>query len=85
MRNKPNSSSQPVAIPSAFAPKVNNFAPPPRRTVGADASGASAPPAPPARRQPTPEPEPEPEEEVPAGEWAEVLYDYSSGVCRWPV
>lgn len=79
MRNKPNPSPQPLAVPAAFAPKVNNFAPPPRRTVSTDTPGA---PAPPVRRQPTTEPEPEPEEEAPAGEWAEVLYDYSSGVCR---
>jgi hypothetical protein len=79
--NKPKAAPQPLAVPSAFAPKANSFAPPPRRAVSTDAPVAPvAPPAPPVRRQLTPELEPE--EEAPAGEWAEVLYDFSSEVCR---
>ncbi|EPQ59681.1 hypothetical protein GLOTRDRAFT_109808 [Gloeophyllum trabeum ATCC 11539] len=51
--------------PPAFAPRRNNFAPPPRR------AGSEEPPH-------APQPEPEPEEEEAQGEWAEALYDYSS-------
>ncbi|KAF9242922.1 SH3 domain-containing protein [Melanogaster broomeanus] len=58
-------SMQPV--PPAFPPPKNNFAPPPTSRT---ASPAPPPPAP--RRQVIPE-----AEEL-QGEWAEVLYDYSS-------
>jgi abl interactor 2 len=60
----------PVHTPPAFVPKkvISTFAPPPVRRV-------SASPAP-----PVPEPEPEEAEEEEVGEWAEVLYDYTSQV-----
>ncbi|KAF9224400.1 SH3-domain-containing protein [Gyrodon lividus] len=66
----------PVAsIPSAFSSPRNNFGPPPVRRVTSEASSGIAPPAPTfPRRQLAPEPEPE----EPQGEWADVLYDYSS-------
>ncbi|KAH9483093.1 Protein csh3 [Psilocybe cubensis] len=83
LRSKPASPPQ-VAVPPAFAPRQNNFAPPPRRTSSSTSTptpdpAAATPPPPPAPRfqQPKYE-EPEPEPEV-HGEWAEALYDYNSG------
>ncbi|PPQ76276.1 hypothetical protein CVT26_009713 [Gymnopilus dilepis] len=76
LHNKP-ATPTPPSIPSAFAPRQNNFSPPPARRAGStNSESAPAPPPPPPRSQPEPEPEPE-EEEV--GEWAEALYDYDSG------
>jgi hypothetical protein len=67
-----------VAIPPAFQPpKAASFGPPPTRRTMSETSNAE----PSAARSPPPTLprraiEPEPEE--PQGEWAEVLYDYSS-------
>jgi len=83
LRNKPASPPQ-VAVPPAFAPKQNNFGPPPRRGVSSSGTApdpAATPPPPAPRYQPRHE-EPEPEEEEEegeAGEWAEALYEYNSG------
>jgi len=64
-----------VAAPPAFAPRQNNFNPPPSRRAGSTSSVTPEPaPSPPPRFQPEPGPE---EEET--GEWAEALYDYDSG------
>jgi abl interactor 2 len=79
---KPTPSVAPPA-PSAFSGKKNTFAPPPVRRMASDSSSATgAPPTPPFRKiAPPPEPEPEEEEEEEdVGEWADVLYDYSSNV-----
>ncbi|OAX40608.1 hypothetical protein K503DRAFT_768446 [Rhizopogon vinicolor AM-OR11-026] len=68
-----------VSIPPAFPQPKNNFGPPPVRRATSEANAAensnskSPPPSLPRRQA---EPEPEPEE--PQGEWADVLYDYSS-------
>ncbi|KAG1767715.1 hypothetical protein EV702DRAFT_747496 [Suillus placidus] len=65
-----------VAIPPAFQPLKTSYGPPPRRTTSetsaAEPSAARSPPPSLPRRAVEPEPE------VPQGEWAEVLYDYSS-------
>jgi len=60
----------PPQIQSTFQQKKNAFTPPPMRRVSSGGSSPSAPPPPPAR--------PRVQEEEPEGEWAEVLYDYSS-------
>lgn len=75
--NKSRSPPPPV-VPSAFAAKKNMFAPPPARRTPSTSSDSptnshAPPPPPPPRRPPTPEEEPQ-------GEWAEVLYDYTSEV-----
>ncbi|KAJ3478252.1 hypothetical protein NLI96_g9885 [Meripilus lineatus] len=59
--------------PAAFAPRANNYGPPPVRRVAStsaksdtkSASPPAPPPAPPRRKEPE-------------GEWAEALYDYTS-------
>jgi hypothetical protein len=67
-----------VAIPPAFQPpKASSYGPPPTRRTTSETSATE----PSAARSPPPiiprrAVEPEPEE--PQGEWAEVLYDYSS-------
>ena len=79
-----------VAIPSAFGAAKNAFGPPPVRRAASetgtatDASSASAttrgtgrPGGAIGTRAPPP-----PHEEVAEGEWAEVVYDYSSEVRR---
>ncbi|KAF8841286.1 hypothetical protein BDN67DRAFT_1010717 [Paxillus ammoniavirescens] len=60
--------------PPAFAPPKNNFAPPPVRRATSVSSGTASPAPALPRRQLAPEPEPE----EPQGEWADVLYQYSS-------
>ncbi|KAH7924819.1 hypothetical protein BV22DRAFT_1034703 [Leucogyrophana mollusca] len=71
-------------IPPAFPLPKGQFAPPPVRRVTSDSSDtpAIAAPVPTLPRRGLPprivEPEPEPEEEEPQGEWADVLYDYTS-------
>ena len=62
--------------PSAFPARKTTMPPPPTRRVPSSDSVSSTPPSAPAR-QAAPEPEPEPEPEY-SGEWADVLYDYSS-------
>ena len=69
-------------IPSAFPPKPQqNFAPPPVRRVPSDSSSnpGSARKTPPVPRRE------EIEQEEEAGEWADVLYDYNSGVSMTSV
>ncbi|KAG2147948.1 hypothetical protein DEU56DRAFT_783329 [Suillus clintonianus] len=66
-----------VAIPPAFQQPKTTYGPPPVRrttseTATAEPSNARSPPPILPRRQVEPEPE------EPQGEWAEVLYDYSS-------
>ncbi|KAG1902819.1 uncharacterized protein F5891DRAFT_130752 [Suillus fuscotomentosus] len=66
-----------VVIPPAFQPPKMSYGPPPTRRTTSETSA----PEPSAARSPPPvlprrAVEPEPEE--PQGEWAEVLYDYSS-------
>ncbi|KAF8898108.1 hypothetical protein CPB84DRAFT_1815719 [Gymnopilus junonius] len=80
LHNKP-ATPAPVVTPPAFAPRQNNFAPPPARRAGSTNSLTSepAPPAPPPPPVPRFQPQPEPEPEEEAGEWAEALYDYNSG------
>ena len=53
---------------------MNNFGPPPQRTVPARV------PTPPP--EPEEEAEPEPQAEADTGEWVKALYDYSSTVSR---
>ena len=65
-KSKPPPSHAPP-IPSAFAKRQNNFAPPPVRRASTNESI-------PTRDS---EPEAEPEDD---SEWAEALYDYNSGV-----
>ncbi|KAI6033880.1 hypothetical protein PISMIDRAFT_575332 [Pisolithus microcarpus 441] len=83
-------SNQPLAaLPPAFAPPKNTFAPPPVRRAPStsetsEKSSSPVPSAPSGRRVPAihqsdPEPEPEPEPELEQqGEWVEALYDYNS-------
>lgn len=77
------------ALPPAFAPPKNTFAPPPVRRAPStsetgEKSSSPVPSVPSVRRAPPfrqsdPEPEPEPEPEAEQqGEWVEALYDYSS-------
>jgi len=63
-----------VAIPSAFPIAKNTFGPPPVRRATSETNTTETAKSPPVlpRRQAEPEPE------EPEGEWAEVLYDYSS-------
>ncbi|KDR74454.1 hypothetical protein GALMADRAFT_250411 [Galerina marginata CBS 339.88] len=85
LRSKPTSPPA-VALPPAFAPRQNNFGPPPSRRVASTGSSSAKsptpepapPPAPRYQQHEEPEQEEEQEEEA-AGEWAEVLYDYDSG------
>ncbi|KIJ19806.1 hypothetical protein PAXINDRAFT_178600 [Paxillus involutus ATCC 200175] len=63
-----------ASVPPAFAPPKNNFAPPPVRRATSVSSGTASPAPVLPRRQLAPEPEPE----EPQGEWAEVLYQYTS-------
>ena len=72
LRGKSGSPSAAPPIPSAFPQKENNFGPPPVRRVtstssksGTKSVSPAPPPAPPRRKEPE-------------GEWAEVLYDYTS-------
>lgn len=64
------------AVPAAFPARKTTMPPPPTRRVPSSDSVSSPPPSAPARRA-APEPEPEAEPEF-SGEWADVLYDYSS-------
>ncbi|KAF9651801.1 hypothetical protein BDM02DRAFT_562703 [Thelephora ganbajun] len=77
IRNSSKSSNQPLATASSFLPpppsgiQKKQFTPPPVRRVISDSSPTSSsstptPPAPPPRKK-----------EEPAGEWAEVLYDFT--------
>lgn len=76
VRNSSKSSNKPLANPASFMPPQpgKKFPPPPVRRVTSDSSPGSAtimttpstPPAPPPRKK-----------EEPAGEWAEVLYDFT--------
>lgn len=66
-----------VAIPPAFPQPKSTFGPPPVRRATSDTSAPETSKSPPPilpRRQA------EPELEEPQGEWAEVLYDYTSEV-----
>lgn len=73
-----------ATVPPAFVAPKNTFGPPPVRRVTSETpasatsagSGGGG-----AQRHAAPA-EPEPEPEAAAGEWAEVLYDYSSEVRR---
>jgi len=67
-----------VAIPPAFPTPKSTFGPPPVRRTTSDAPTSDAPKSVPALPRRLAEPEPEPEE--PQGEWADVLYDYTSEV-----
>ncbi|KAF9782136.1 hypothetical protein BJ322DRAFT_1111025 [Thelephora terrestris] len=76
VRGPSKNQQQPLANPSSFLPpsgiQKKQFAPPPVRRIASDSSPTSAtststlPPPPPPRKK-----------EEPAGEWAEVLYDFS--------
>ncbi|KAI6128379.1 hypothetical protein EDD16DRAFT_1882935 [Pisolithus croceorrhizus] len=76
------------ALPPAFAPPKNTFAPPPVRRAPStsetgEKSSSPVPSVPSGRRVPEirqsePEPEPESEPEPEQGEWVEALYGYSS-------
>jgi len=70
--NKTAPQSEPV-VPPTFT-KKNTFGPPPVRRVPSSASASTEATSPP----PPPPPRAKPEPEEPEGEWAEVLYDYSS-------
>jgi abl interactor 2 len=69
----------PPTPPTTFQQKKNQFAPPPVRNVAPPVSPERSPSAPP---PPPPPLRPRVQEEEPEGEWAEVLYDYSSEVRR---
>lgn len=60
--------------PAAFAPKRNQFAPPPVRRMDSTASKVNKTPSPP----PPPPPPPARPQQEEMGDWAEALYDYSS-------
>jgi len=70
----------PPTLPPAFPPKKNQFSPPPMRRASSNVSTDSSPPV--SAHSPAPPPPPrryvEEEPEEPEGEWAEVMYDYSS-------
>ena len=73
VRNPSKNSKQPLTPASSYLPPSSSgsqkkFAPPPMRRLTSDSSSTSTPvpPPPPARKK-----------EEPAGEWAEVLYDFT--------
>ncbi|KAF9057351.1 hypothetical protein BJ165DRAFT_1520741 [Panaeolus papilionaceus] len=74
--SKPTSPPPPPPVPAAFAPRQNNFGPPPKRAVSITKtpSREPSPPPAPARRN-----QPEPEEEEDDSEWFEAIYAYDSG------
>ena len=76
VRNPSKNSKQPLTPASSYLPPSSSgsqkkFAPPPMRRLTSDSSSTSTPvpPPPPARKK-----------EEPAGEWAEVLYDFTGDV-----
>jgi abl interactor 2 len=72
--NNPNAASPPP--PPAFAPQQSSFSPPPVRRVASNTTPKGVAPGPP----PVPPPRSQEEEEETAGDWADVVYDYDSGV-----
>ncbi|PPR03330.1 hypothetical protein CVT24_012606 [Panaeolus cyanescens] len=83
--NKPTSPPPPPNVPPAFAPRQNNFGPPPKRTVSVSKTPSREPSPPPAPAPPPPPPaparrnKPEPEVEEDDSEWLEAIYEYDSG------
>ena len=83
IRNPPKKSNQPLANPSSFLPPKSSggqkkqFAPPPVRRVTSDSSPTSTTTSTPTPPAPPPLPR---RKEEPAGEWAEVLYDFTGDV-----
>ncbi|EGO01452.1 hypothetical protein SERLA73DRAFT_176720 [Serpula lacrymans var. lacrymans S7.3] len=80
IRKTPAAPAAAPPVPSAFSARKGGFAPPPVRRGASDSSEARSPsPAvPPPSRYQAPVAQQEEEEEEVQGEWAEVLYDYSS-------